>query len=240
MLDIEQLSKELSIKARIGEKSLLELSSETKNLLLERAAKKIEDNKTKILSANTKDIQIAVKNKRNEAFMDRLMLDSERISAMVKALIEINQLPDPIGKELANWSRPNGLNIKRVATPLGVIGVIFESRPNVASDVSGLCIKSGNAVILRSGSDSLNSSMAIVDCFKEVFKELDLPEGIVQIIPTSDRQMVIKMLQGMDAGLDVIVPRGGKSLVNEVQKSAKVPVFGHLEGICHAYPPRCN
>ena len=235
MLDIEQLSQELSVNARIAEKSLLQLSSETKNLLLERAAKKIEDNKTKILSANTKDIQIAVKNKRNEAFMDRLMLDSERISAMVEALIEINQLPDPIGKELANWSRPNGLNIKRVATPLGVIGVIFESRPNVASDVSGLCIKSGNAVILRSGSDSLNSSIAIVDCFKEVFKELDLPEGIVQIIPTSDRQMVIKMLQGMHAGLDVIVPRGGKSLVNEVQKSAKVPVFGHLEGICHAY-----
>ena len=163
------------------------------------------------------------------------MLDQERVKAMIDALNAIVKLPDPVGKELASWTRPNGLNIRRVATPLGVIGVIFESRPNVASDVSGLCIKSGNAVVLRSGSDSLHSSMAIVDCFKDAFKELNLPEGIVQIIPTTNREMVTEMLLGLNSSIDVIVPRGGKNLVSEVQKSAKIPVFGHLEGICHAY-----
>ena len=232
---MEQLINDISSKARIAESSLQKLSRETKNLLLEISARNIKKNISKILSANAKDIEVATNKKRGEAYIDRLMLDQERVKAMIDALNAIVKLPDPVGKELASWTRPNGLNIRRVATPLGVIGVIFESRPNVASDVSGLCIKSGNAVVLRSGSDSLHSSMAIVDCFKDAFKELNLPEGIVQIIPTTNREMVTEMLLGLNSSIDVIVPRGGKNLVREVQKSAKIPVFGHLEGICHAY-----
>ena len=232
---MEQLINDISSKARIAESSLQKLSTETKNLLIEISARNIKRNISKILSANAKDIEVATNKKRGEAYIDRLMLDQERVKAMIDALNAIVKLPDPVGKELASWTRPNGLNIRRVATPLGVIGVIFESRPNVASDVSGLCIKSGNAVVLRSGSDSLHSSMAIVDCFKDAFKELNLPEGIVQIIPTTNREMVTEMLLGLNSSIDVIVPRGGKNLVSEVQKSAKIPVFGHLEGICHAY-----
>ncbi|MEK9780978.1 MAG: glutamate-5-semialdehyde dehydrogenase [Gammaproteobacteria bacterium] len=232
---MEQLINDISSKARIAESSLQKLSTDTKNLLIEISARNIKTNISKILSANAKDIELATNKKRGEAYIDRLMLDQERVKAMIDALNAIVKLPDPVGKELASWTRPNGLNIRRVATPLGVIGVIFESRPNVASDVSGLCIKSGNAVVLRSGSDSLHSSMAIVDCFKDAFKELNLPEGIVQIIPTTNREMVTEMLLGLNSSIDVIVPRGGKNLVSEVQKSAKIPVFGHLEGICHAY-----
>ena len=232
---MEQLINDISSKARIAESSLQKLSAETKNLLIEISARNIKTNISKILSANAKDIEVATNKKRDEAYIDRLMLDQERVKAMIDALNAIVKLPDPVGKELASWTRPNGLNIRRVATPLGVIGVIFESRPNVASDVSGLCIKSGNAVVLRSGSDSLHSSMAIVNCFKDAFKELNLPEGIVQIIPTTNREMVTEMLLGLNSSIDVIVPRGGKNLVSEVQKSAKIPVFGHLEGICHAY-----
>jgi len=232
---MEQLINDISSKARIAESSLQKLSTDTKNLLIEISARNIKTNISKILSANAKDIELATNKKRGEAYIDRLMLDQERVKAMIDALNAIVKLPDPVGKELASWTRPNGLNIRRVATPLGVIGVIFESRPNVASDVSGLCIKSGNAVVLRSGSDSLHSSMAIVDCFKDAFKELNLPQGIVQIIPTTNREMVTEMLLGLNSSIDVIVPRGGKNLVSEVQKSAKIPVFGHLEGICHAY-----
>ena len=232
---MEQLINDISSKARIAESSLQKLSAETKNLLIEISARNIKTNISKILSANAKDIELATNKKRGEAYIDRLMLDQERVKAMIDALNAIVKLPDPVGKELASWTRPNGLNIRRVATPLGVIGVIFESRPNVASDVSGLCIKSGNAVVLRSGSDSLHSSMAIVNCFKDAFKELNLPQGIVQIIPTTNREMVTEMLLGLNSSIDVIVPRGGKNLVSEVQKSAKIPVFGHLEGICHAY-----
>ena len=232
---MEQLINDISSKARIAESSLQKLSTDTKNLLIEISARNIKTNISKILSANAKDIELATNKKRGEAYIDRLMLDQERVKAMIDALNAIVKLPDPVGKELASWTRPNGLNIRRVATPLGVIGVIFESRPNVASDVSGLCIKSGNPVVLRSGSDSLHSSMAIVDCFKDAFKELNLPEGIVQIIPTTNREMVTEMLLGLNSSIDVIVPRGGKNLVSEVQKSAKIPVFGHLEGICHAY-----
>jgi len=232
---MEQLINDISSKARIAESSLQKLSTDTKNLLIEISARNIKKNISKILSANAKDIEVATNKKRGEAYIDRLMLDQERVKTMIDALDAIVELPDPVGKELASWTRPNGLNIRRVATPLGVIGVIFESRPNVASDVSGLCIKSGNAVVLRSGSDSLHSSMAIVNCFKDAFKELNLPEGIVQIIPTTNREMVTEMLLGLNSSIDVIVPRGGKNLVSEVQKSAKIPVFGHLEGICHAY-----
>lgn len=232
---MEQLINDISSKARIAESSLQKLSTDTKNLLIEISARNIKTNISKILSANAKDIELATNKKRGEAYIDRLMLDQERVKVMIDALNAIVKLPDPVGKELASWTRPNGLNIRRVATPLGVIGVIFESRPNVASDVSGLCIKSGNAVVLRSGSDSLHSSMAIVDCFKDAFKELNLPQGIVQIIPTTNREMVTEMLLGLNSSIDVIVPRGGKNLVSEVQKSAKIPVFGHLEGICHAY-----
>ncbi|MDB2678214.1 glutamate-5-semialdehyde dehydrogenase, partial [Gammaproteobacteria bacterium] len=158
-----------------------------------------------------------------------------RLQGICDTLDEIRSFEDPVGKVLASWSRPNGLKISRVATPLGVIGLIFESRPNVAADAGGLCLKSGNAVILRSGKDGLRSAQAIVNSLQNALISADLPKECIQIVPSEDRKAATMMLEGINGGIDVIVPRGGKSLVSEVEKSAKVPVFGHLEGICHIY-----
>ena len=162
-------------------------------------------------------------------------LNHERIEGICKTLEEIKLFPDPVGKVLATWDRPNGLNISRVSTPLGVIGIIFESRPNVASDAGGLCLKSGNAVILRSGKDGLRSATALVNALQKALLEAELPKESIQIVPSESREAATFMLEGLNGSIDVIVPRGGKSLVAEVEKSAKVPVFGHLEGICHVY-----
>jgi glutamate-5-semialdehyde dehydrogenase len=164
-----------------------------------------------------------------------LALDKERLQGMCDALNEIKSFKDPIGRVLSSWDRPNGLKISRVATPLGVIGLIFESRPNVAADAGALCLKSGNAVILRSGKDGLRSAMAIVDSLQNALKRAELPEECIQIVPHESREAATMMLEGLNGSIDVIVPRGGKSLVAEVERSAKVPVFGHLEGICHIF-----
>ena len=189
----------------------------------------------KLLTANQLDVEDAISNGKDDAFVDRLLLTDERIDGIIETLNNIAKLPDPVGKVLDKWKQPNGLEISRVRTPLGTIGIIFESRPNVSADASALCIKSGNAVVLRSGSDSLRSSQALVECFKGVLDGMSLPIGIVQIIPSKDRAMVTHMLKGLNNAIDVIVPRGGKSLVQAVQDSATIPVFGHLEGICHTY-----
>jgi glutamate-5-semialdehyde dehydrogenase len=170
--------------------------------------------------------------------MDRLRLTHERIAAMAQGIGEIAALKDPIGDVIAEWDRPNGLHIERVRTPLGVIGVIYESRPNVTADAGALCLKAGNPVILRGGSDSLNSSAAIHACLVEGLKVAGLPEDAIQLVPVADRAAVGEMLSGLQGNLDVIVPRGGKSLVARVQKEARVPVFAHLEGICHLYIDR--
>jgi glutamate-5-semialdehyde dehydrogenase len=167
--------------------------------------------------------------------MDRLKLTPERIAAMAEGVREIAALADPVGEVIAAWERPNGLQIERVRTPLGVIGVIYESRPNVTADAGALCLKAGNPVILRGGSDSINSSSAIHACLAEGLKAAGLPEDAIQLVPTTDRAAVGEMLAGLGGNLDVIIPRGGKSLVARVQNEARVPVFAHLEGICHLY-----
>ena len=172
------------------------------------------------------------------SFMDRLTLDPARIRAMADGIREIAELADPVGDVIAAWDRPNGLQIERVRTPLGVIGVIYESRPNVTADAGALCLKAGNPVILRGGSDSLNSSAAIHACLVEGLKAAGLPEDAIQLVPTADRAAVGEMLKGLGGALDVIVPRGGKSLVARVQSEARVPVFAHLEGICHSMSTR--
>ena len=216
-------------------KSLQTATAQQKNIFFEEAIKLIQKNINEILDANLQDINDAHSKNKDDAFIDRLKLDNERIDGICDALNEIQTFPDPVGKTLASWKRPNGLQIDRVSTPLGVIGIIFESRPNVASDASALCIKSGNAVILRSGSDGLRTSKAIVLQIQNALKNAELPKFAVQIVDSTERAAVDLMLGGLGNTIDVIVPRGGKSLVEAVERSAKVPVFGHLEGICHIF-----
>ncbi len=191
-----------------------------------------------ILDANAIDIRNGEEARLSAAVMDRLKLTPDRIRDMADGVRAIADLRDPVGEVIAEWDRPNGLHIERVRTPLGVIGVIFESRPNVTADAGALCLKAGNPVILRGGSDSLNSSQAIHACLVEGLKAAGLPEDAIQLVPTTDRAAVGEMLEGLAGNLDVIVPRGGKSLVERVQNEARVPVFAHLEGICHLYVDR--
>ena len=232
---MDQLIQQISENTKAATSALNSLSTESKDELIIKAANKINQSRKEILAANQLDVEDAITNAKNDAFVDRLLLTDERIDGIIETLNNIAKLPDPVGKVLETWRQPNGLEISRVRTPLGTIGIIFESRPNVSADASALCIKSGNAVVLRSGSDSLRSSQALVECFTSALNDMNLPIGIVQIIPSKDRAMVTHMLKGLNNAIDVIVPRGGKSLVQAVQDSATIPVFGHLEGICHTY-----
>ena len=232
---MDELIQQISQNAKAATSRLNSLSTESKDELIIKAANKINQSRKEILTANQLDVEDAVTNEKDDAFVDRLLLTDERIDGIIETLNNIAKLPDPVGKVLETWKQPNGLEISRVRTPLGTIGIIFESRPNVSADASALCIKSGNAVVLRSGSDSLRSSQALVECFTSALNDMNLPIGIVQIIPSKDRAMVTHMLKGLNNAIDVIVPRGGKSLVQAVQDSATIPVFGHLEGICHTY-----
>ena len=233
--ELHTLLKKIGLKAKRASAILNIATSDQKNKFFDFAIDAIRENSDTILTANQADIEAARRNKKDEAFIDRLALDKERLMGICNTLSEIQSFQDPIGSVLASWDRPNGLNISRVATPLGVIGLIFESRPNVAADAGGLCLKSGNAVILRSGKDGLRSAMAIVSSLQNALKKAELPEECIQIVPSENREAATMMLEGLDGSIDVIVPRGGKSLVAEVERSAKVPVFGHLEGICHIY-----
>ena len=232
---MDELIQQISQNAKAATSRLNSLSTESKDELIIKAANKINQSRKEILTANQLDVEDAITNEKDDAFVDRLLLTDERIDGIIETLNNIAKLPDPVGKVLETWKQPNGLEISRVRTPLGTIGIIFESRPNVSADASALCIKSGNAVVLRSGSDSLRSSQALVECFTSALNDMNLPIGIVQIIPSKDRAMVTHMLKGLNNAIDVIVPRGGKSLVQAVQDSATIPVFGHLEGICHTY-----
>ena len=233
--ELHTLLKKIGLKAKRASAILNTATSDQKNKFFDFAIDAIRENSDTILTANQADIEAARRNKKDEAFIDRLALDKERLMGICNTLSEIQSFQDPIGRVPASWDRPNGLNISRVATPLGVIGLIFESRPNVAADAGGLCLKSGNAVILRSGKDGLRSAMAIVSSLQNALKKAGLPEECIQIVPSENREAATMMLEGLDGSIDVIVPRGGKSLVAEVERSAKVPVFGHLEGICHIY-----
>ena len=208
---------------------------ELRNSALRAAADALRVNRGDILAANAVDMEAGRQRGLSAAMLDRLMLDDERIDGMAAGLEAIAELPDPLGKVIAEWQRPNGLRIQRVAVPLGVIGIIYESRPNVTADAAALCIKSGNAVILRGGSESFHSSRAIHACLAAGLDEAGLSPDAAQMVPTTDREAVGYLLSSMTEWLDVVVPRGGKSLIRRVQEEARVPVIGHLEGICHVY-----
>ena len=230
-MNIEQIG----INAKEAAKILAKTSSEQKNHALEAMSEHILADKKIILDANAIDIENAKSKNLSESFIDRLELNEERISSISDALLEIASFNDPVGKILDSWQRPNGLQISRVSTPLGVIGIIYESRPNVTADAGALSLKAGNASILRGGSDSINSCLAIHESLIKGLKDADINENAMQIIEDTDREIVKKMLHGINQSIDVIVPRGGKSLVAMVQEEARVPVFAHLEGICHIF-----
>jgi glutamate-5-semialdehyde dehydrogenase len=236
--DVGAAMRAIGLAAREATSALAQASSEAKNAALIAAGREIRGQTAAILLANERDLKEARDADVSAAFLDRLLLDPQRIEAVAKGLEAVAGLADPVGAVLARWTRPNGLLIERVRVPLGVVGIIYESRPNVTADAGGLCLKSGNAAILRGGSDSHHSSRAIQVCLARGLREAGLPESAVQLVPTTDREAVGLMLKGLDGAIDVIVPRGGKSLVARVQEEARVPVFAHLEGICHTYVDR--
>ncbi len=210
-------------------------SGEQRNAALAAAASALRTRAAEIIAANAKDMTAAEERGLSGAMLDRLMLDDGRVEAMASGIETIIGLRDPVGRVQEEWERPNGLRIQRVSVPLGVIGIIYESRPNVTADAASLCIKSGNAVILRGGSESFHSSMAIYECLRAGLEAAGLPGDVVQMVPTTDRAAVGFLLSSMSEWVDVVVPRGGKSLIKRVQDEARVPVIGHLEGICHVY-----
>ena len=238
MSDIPTLMRAIGRGAREAAQYLSTATPEQKNRALRAAARLLRESHESMQAANDEDMREAAVKQLSPALLDRLKLDAGRIEAMARGLEDIAQLADPIGKSLAQWTRPNGMRIERVSVPLGVIGIIYESRPNVTADAGALCLKSGNAVILRGGSESARSSGAIHAVLQRALREAGLPENCIQMIPTSDRAAVGFMLAEMADDIDVIVPRGGKHLIERVQKEARVPVIGHLEGVCHVFVDR--
>lgn len=233
-MDIKAVMTEIGQNAKIASQQLAYASSSVKQQALMLAADAVWEKRTQIISANKKDLEYGRAKGLTNAMMDRLMLDEARISGIVDGLRAVAKQDDPVGAVLSEWDQPSGLHIKRVSTPLGVIGVIYESRPNVTADAGALCLKAGNAVILRGGSESFHTSSVIHQCLVDGLKAAGLPETAIQLVPTRDRVAVGEMLTMTDY-IDVIVPRGGKGLVGRVQSDARVPVFAHLEGICHIY-----
>ncbi|MDP1909223.1 MAG: glutamate-5-semialdehyde dehydrogenase, partial [Hyphomicrobium sp.] len=228
----------LAAKAKAASRAVATLSTGIKNGALRAMAEALPDHMSDILAANAADMEAARAGGISEALLDRLMLDEARVEAIATGIETVRGLPDPVGKITESWTRPNGMTIERVRVPLGVIGIIYESRPNVTADAGALAVKAGNAAILRAGSESLNSALAIHAALVAGLKSAGLPEAAIQLVPTPDRAAVGHMLQGLAGAIDVIVPRGGKSLVERVQKEARVPVFAHLEGLCHTYVDR--
>jgi glutamate-5-semialdehyde dehydrogenase len=235
---VPELMNEIGKAARAAASALSVASSEQKNLALKAAAAALRARRHKILAANERDMREATARGLSGALLDRLKLDEKRVESMARGLEDIERLADPIGTLLAEWTRPNGMVIQRLRVPLGVIGIIYESRPNVTADAGALCLKSSNAVILRGGSESAQSSAAIHACLEQGLNVGGLPGSCIQLVPTTDRAAVGYMLSEMVNDIDVIVPRGGKSLIARVQQDARVPVIGHLEGVCHVFVER--
>ena len=231
---VTQLMRRIGDDAKRAAHALASVSTEAKNKALKESAQSLRRRKNEILSENAKDMAAGEEKGLTAAMLDRLELTDERLEGVAKGLEDIAALPDPVGTITEEWDRPNGLHIQRVRVPLGVIGVIYESRPNVTADAGSLCLKAGNAAILRGGSESFHSSRAIMGSLSEGLKAADLPQASIQLVPTTDRAAVGEMLT-MTETIDVIVPRGGKSLVERVTAESKVPLFKHLEGICHSY-----
>ncbi|WP_417831862.1 glutamate-5-semialdehyde dehydrogenase [Terasakiella sp.] len=232
--DIKAMMTDLGQNAKAAALELSVAPTEQKNDALLKAAALLRSHTDKIKQANAKDMAAGEQKGLSSSLLDRLMLDDARIEAMAKGLEAIAQLPDPVGEVMSEWDRPNGLNIARVRVPLGVIGIIYESRPNVTADAGALSLKSGNVAILRGGSESFHSSHAIMDCLVEALDQAGLPKTCIQMIPTTDRAAVGEMLTMSDV-IDVIVPRGGKGLIERITRESKIPLFKHLDGICHIY-----
>ncbi len=232
---VADIMKDIGARARKAANVLANAATEAKNSALQAAAGHLRNSVEMILAANGEDVEAMQAAGSSAAMIDRTRLDGGRIESIASGLEAIAALDDPVGDVIAAWSRPNGLRIERVRTPLGVVGVIFESRPNVTADAGALCLKAGNAVILRGGSDAHRTSAAIHGCLAAGLEAAGLPADAVQLVPTTDRAAVGDMLTGLDGNIDVIVPRGGKGLVARVQAEARVPVFAHLEGVCHVY-----
>ncbi len=235
--DNKSLRAEMERLGRAARAAAVELAHAdpgAKARALEAAAESLRHHRAELLTANAKDMEGARAKGLSDALLDRLALDPARIEAMAEGLEAIASFPDPVGRILAEWERPNGLKIARVSVPLGVIGIIYESRPNVTADAGGLCLKSGNAVILRGGSESFHSSSAILECLQEGLREAGLPEAAIQKVPTTDRAAVGILLTMSDT-VDIIVPRGGRGLIERVQNESRIPVIAHLEGLCHTY-----
>ena len=235
---VPALMRKLGAAALAAAPALALATTEQKNRALKAAADALRAHRHKILAANERDMQEARARELSPALLDRLRLDDKRILAMASGLEAIAALPDPIGTVLAEWTRPNGLVIQRLRVPLGVIGIIYESRPNVTADAGALCLKSSNPVILRGGSESTRSNAAIHACLEEGLAVAGLPRASIQLVPTADRAAVGYLLAEMTDTIDVVVPRGGRSLIERVQREARVPVIGHLEGVCHVYVDR--
>jgi glutamate-5-semialdehyde dehydrogenase len=233
--DTAAVMPEIGQRARKTARVLALAPAAQKDKALAAIAEAIRQRKADILAANAEDLAEAKRNGANAAFVDRLALDDKRVAGMAAGVDVVRELADPVGEVTESWTRPNGMTIERVRVPLGVVGVIYESRPNVTADAAVLCLKAGNAVILRGGSESFRSARAIHAALVEGLRAADLPADAIQLVPTRDRAAVGMMLAGLDGTIDVIVPRGGKSLVARVQQEARVPVFAHLEGICHVY-----
>ena len=233
--DLPDLMIDLATRARAAARVLALASAGQKNRALDAMERAIRAHATAILSANAEDVAEARTGGASAAFIDRLTLTPARIDAMADGIVTVRNIADPVGVVTESWQRPNGMTIERVRVPLGVVAVIFESRPNVAADAGVLCLKSGNAVILRGGSDSFRSCRAIHGCLAQGLREADLPEASITLVPTRDRSAVGLLLTGLNGAIDVIVPRGGKSLVARVEAEARVPVFAHLEGVNHVY-----
>jgi glutamate-5-semialdehyde dehydrogenase len=236
--DVRAAMRAIGREARVAARKLAIAPAEMKNRALIAAARVLRERSAEILAANARDLADAKAKGLSAALIDRLALNPDRIEGMARGLEEVGALPDPVGRVLATFTRPNGLVIERVATPLGVVGVIYESRPNVTADAGALCLKSGNAVVLRGGSDSFHSSAAIHACLVDGLEEAGLPDAAISRAPFASREAVGEMLDGLGGALDVIVPRGGRSLVDRVQREARVPVFAHLEGVVHVYVDR--
>lgn len=234
-MNIAQTMEEMGQNARTAARILATTDDLAKSNAIRFAAKTIIKRSDQILKSNRRDLDEAETANLSPAMIDRLMLNEERINSIATGLHKIAQLPNPVGEVISTSKRPNGLRIDRVRTPLGVIGVIYESRPNVTADAGALCLKSGNAVILRGGSDSHHSAIAIHECLMEGLHTFNLPSASIQMVPTTDRAAVGELLKGLSGNLDVVVPRGGKGLVSRIQKESRVPVFAHLDGICHVY-----
>jgi glutamate-5-semialdehyde dehydrogenase len=233
--DLEATMRALGLQARAGAEALRLSTPQIRTRAVRAMAGRILARRTQILAANARDLEAARANGLSGPLLDRLALDAGRVDAIARDLETVAAIPDPVGQEMARWTRPNGLDIARVRTPIGVIAVIYESRPNVTADAAALCVRSGNAAILRGGSESFHSAHALHEAIVEGLVEAGLPASCVQMVPTADRAAVGMILAGLDHGIDLIIPRGGKSLVARVQAEARVAVLGHLEGLCHTY-----